>query len=60
LIWIIDDIDALATLLIRHAQSKGPYELLSRVGIASGAWRKYERRRLEAMEGSRGNLVDGT
>jgi hypothetical protein len=60
LAWVTNDIDALATLLIRRAQFRGPYELLGGMGIASGAWREYERRRLEEMKGTRGKLVDGT
>lgn len=46
---VVDNIAPLARYLIRRAQLKGPYELLERTDIGSGAWVLYERRRLERI-----------
>lgn len=57
---VVDNLEPLAKYLIRRAQLKGPYDLLGRTDIASGAWVEHERQRLadlvlepeEAKEGA--------
>ncbi|KAF1352792.1 hypothetical protein EJ07DRAFT_159019 [Lizonia empirigonia] len=46
---VVDNIAPLARYLIRRAQLKGPYELLERTDIGSGAWVLYEQQRLERI-----------
>jgi hypothetical protein len=47
---IISNMQQLATVLIRQAELKGPYELCSRsVSITSDTWREYEDKRLENL-----------
>ncbi|KAH3987474.1 hypothetical protein HBH70_008670 [Parastagonospora nodorum] len=44
-----ENLETLATFLLRRAQLTGPYELLGRMNVASGAWREYEEGRLEGL-----------
>ncbi|KAF2622408.1 hypothetical protein BU25DRAFT_495130 [Macroventuria anomochaeta] len=46
---VVDNLEPLAKYLIRRAQLKGPYELLGRPDIGSGAWVKHERVRLSRL-----------
>jgi hypothetical protein len=48
-IILMQNLESLAKFLIRRAQLKGPYELLSRMNIGSGAWREYESARIEKL-----------
>jgi hypothetical protein len=47
---LTEDLDNLARFLIRRAQVKGPYELLGRMNIGSGAWQEHEKGRLEKLK----------
>ena len=47
---VVGNLEPLAKYLIRRAQLKGPYELLGRSDIGSGAWVEHERRRLSNLE----------
>ena len=53
---IVDHLEPLARYLIRRAQLKGPYELLGRSDIGSGAWMEHERRTTVLKSG----VYDGT
>jgi hypothetical protein len=46
---VIESLEPLARFLIRRAQLKGPYELLGRMNIASGAWQEHEAGRLKRL-----------
>lgn len=46
---VVGNLDPLAKYLIRRAQLKGPYELLARTDIGSGAWIQCERERLSEL-----------
>jgi hypothetical protein len=46
---LTENLDNLARFLIRRAQVKGPYELLGRMNIGSGAWQEHENGRLERL-----------
>jgi hypothetical protein len=46
---VTENLEPLARFLIRRAQLKGPYELLGRMNIASGAWKEYEFERLDKL-----------
>jgi hypothetical protein len=46
---LTENLDNLARFLIRRAQVKGPYELLGRMNIGSGAWQEHEKGRLERL-----------
>jgi hypothetical protein len=50
LIMVTESLENLAKFLIRRAQVKGPYELLGRMNVASGAWQEYEAGRLERLK----------
>jgi hypothetical protein len=47
--YLTENLENLARFLVRRAQVKGPYELLGRMNVGSGAWREYEKRRLEKL-----------
>jgi hypothetical protein len=50
-LWCLtENLENLARFLVRRAQVKGPYELLGRMNVGSGAWREYEKRRLEKLK----------
>lgn len=46
LVMVVENLEPLAKYLIRRAQLKGPYELLGRSDVGSGAWVEYEWDRL--------------
>jgi hypothetical protein len=47
--FLTENLQNLARFLVRRAQLKGPYELLGRMNIGSGAWQEHEKRRLERL-----------
>ncbi|KAH7406624.1 hypothetical protein DE146DRAFT_647967 [Phaeosphaeria sp. MPI-PUGE-AT-0046c] len=47
---VTKDLESMARWLIRYAQVKGPYELLGRMNIGSGAWQEYEVKRLKMLK----------
>lgn len=49
LIMVVENLEPLAKYLIRRAQLKGPYELLGRSDVGSGAWVEYEWDRLSNL-----------
>lgn len=44
-----ENLGTLAAFLLRRVQLKGPFELLGRMNVASGAWRENEEGRLEGL-----------
>jgi len=44
-----ENLGTLAAYMLRRAQLKGPFELLGRMNVASGAWRENEKVRLETL-----------
>jgi hypothetical protein len=49
-LWCLtENLENLARFMVRRAQVKGPYELLGRMNVGSGAWRECEKRRLEKL-----------
>jgi hypothetical protein len=48
--FLTENLQNLARFLVRRAQLKGPYELLGRMNIGSGAWQEHEKRRLERLK----------
>jgi hypothetical protein len=49
---VTEHLEPLAKFLIRRAQLKGPYTLLGRMNIGSGAWREYQAKRLDDQRGA--------
>jgi lipoate-protein ligase B len=46
---MVDNLESLAKNLIRRVQLKGPYELLERTDVASGAWVEHEWQKLASL-----------
>lgn len=57
---VVDHLEPLAKFLIRRAQLKGPYELLSRSDVGSDAWVEYEQQKLSDLLVEPYKVKDGT
>lgn len=57
---LVDNLEPLAKYLIRRAQLKGPYGLLGRSDIGSGAWIEYQRQQPCKLAVEPKDATDGT
>ncbi|KAF3045357.1 hypothetical protein E8E11_008368 [Didymella keratinophila] len=57
---VVDNLEPCAKYLIRRALLKGPFELLERTDVGSGAWIEHEGQRLSNLVVEGGEAGDGT